>query len=298
MNNRNNKLTCSQAKEIDMVLYLSKLGYEPVQIRNGDYWYISPLRKEKTASFKVNRTINRWYDHGLGKGGNLIDFAILYNDCTIKEFLQTLSIDSSFHKATPERFDKVDREDRSEIKVLEIKELRNAILLHYLEHRRVPREIAKQFCKEVYYEIAGKKYYAIGFTNNSGGFELRNPYFKGSCTPKDITTVIHHTKEMTVFEGFFDFLSFIALLSPEDRLSTDFTILNSISFFQKARPLIEQYEVVNLYLDNDLTGQNCSLRALAMYKGYRDKSSLYKQYKDVNEWAMHVGKSAKGGNLK
>ncbi len=55
-----------------------------------------PLREEKTPSFKVNRKLNRWYDHGLGKGSNLVDFGILYNKCTIGEFMQKLSSNFSF----------------------------------------------------------------------------------------------------------------------------------------------------------------------------------------------------------
>ena len=72
-------LSLNEAKEIDMVVYLSRLGYEPLKIRNNDFWYLSPLREEKTPSFKINRHLNRWYDHGLGKGGNLIDFGIEYH---------------------------------------------------------------------------------------------------------------------------------------------------------------------------------------------------------------------------
>ena len=90
MKNSKQRLTCAQAREIDLVDYLKAAGHEPHKIRNYDYWYLSPLRIEKTASFKVNRKLNRWYDHGLGKGGNLVDFAILYHDCTIAEFLQGL----------------------------------------------------------------------------------------------------------------------------------------------------------------------------------------------------------------
>jgi DNA primase len=77
------KISIREVKEMDMIDYLFKLGFQPVKIKGVDYWYLSPLRNEKTASFKVNRKINRWYDHGLGKGGNLIDFAILYSDCTV-----------------------------------------------------------------------------------------------------------------------------------------------------------------------------------------------------------------------
>lgn len=92
------RLSIQEAKEMDMVDYLSNLGYKPAKIRNADYWYLSPLRNEKTPSFKVNRKLNRWYDHGLGEGGDLVDFAILYQNCTIGEFLQKLNSDFSFRQ--------------------------------------------------------------------------------------------------------------------------------------------------------------------------------------------------------
>ncbi len=76
MNFSKQRLSIEEARQTDMVDYLSKLGYEPAKVRGINYWYLSPLREERTPSFKINRKLNRWYDHGLGKGGNIIDFAI------------------------------------------------------------------------------------------------------------------------------------------------------------------------------------------------------------------------------
>ena len=59
-----------------MVDYLEKLGYMPQKIRGNDYWYLSPFRQEKEPSFKVNRKLNAWYDHGTGRGGNIVDFGM------------------------------------------------------------------------------------------------------------------------------------------------------------------------------------------------------------------------------
>ena len=98
MDFRKQKLSIAEAKEMDMVQYLSLLGYEPSKIRNNDYWYRSPLREEKTPSFKVNRKLNRWYDHGLGKGGNIIDFGIQYYSCSVGEFKKKLDDGFSFQK--------------------------------------------------------------------------------------------------------------------------------------------------------------------------------------------------------
>lgn len=86
-----NNLSLQDAKNIDMVDYLATLGYQPKKISNNDYWYLSPLREEKTASFKGNRKLNAWYDHGICKGGNTVDFGVLYHHCTIPELLQKLS---------------------------------------------------------------------------------------------------------------------------------------------------------------------------------------------------------------
>ena len=72
------RILCSQANQIDLVEYLEKLGYKPQKIRGNDYWYLSPLRDEKTASFKVNRSKNVWYDHAIGKGGGVVDFGMLF----------------------------------------------------------------------------------------------------------------------------------------------------------------------------------------------------------------------------
>ena len=85
-------MNCEQANQIDLVNYLHSIGHEPAKIRGNDYWYQSPLRDEKEPSFKVNRNKNVWYDHGLGKGGTLVDFTKEYfNYDTISEALQNLS---------------------------------------------------------------------------------------------------------------------------------------------------------------------------------------------------------------
>lgn len=54
------KITIAVAKQLDLVDYLASLGFQPEKIRGQDYWYRSPLRQEKTASFKVNRAKRLW----------------------------------------------------------------------------------------------------------------------------------------------------------------------------------------------------------------------------------------------
>ena len=71
-------MNCAEANKVDLVDYLYSLGFTPTKISGNDYWYLSPLRNERTASFKINRNKNVWYDHGTGNGGTLVDFATQY----------------------------------------------------------------------------------------------------------------------------------------------------------------------------------------------------------------------------
>ncbi len=287
-----NRLTLNEAKEIDLVNYLSTLGFEPSKIRNNDYWYLSPLRDEKEASFKINRRLNRWYDHGIGKGGNLIDCGVLYFNCTVGELLQNLSGNFSFQQPNFQR-EAYTIFQENKIKILKQTALSSPSLLRYLEHRRIPIEIAQQYSVEVHYILVKKNYFGIGFKNDLGGFEIRTPYFKTSSSPKGITTFFNGNNEVIVFEGFMDFLSFKAMNKNLPENSQDFVILNSISFFERARPFIENHESIRLYFDRDETGQNYTCRALSLSTKYRDESHLYQNYKDLNDWAMNFGKSEK-----
>jgi len=290
MKKRENAFTCAQAKAMDLVDYLKVTGHEPQKIRNYDYWYLSPLRIEKTASFKVNRKLNRWYDHGLGMGGNIIDFGILYHKCTVTEFLQSLNDNFSFHRQAHFLPDTNNRVTDTSIKIIDTKPLHSLSLIYYLHSRNIPILLADQYCHEVMFELSRKIYYSIGFLNDAGGYELRNPRFKNSSSPKCFTTIKNKAEKIAVFEGFFDFLSFLVLLPNHETFTWDFCILNSLSFFEKSIPLFRQYQSVHLFLDNDKAGQNCSRLGLTMGKQIIDESSLYKNYKDLNEWITGMGK--------
>jgi hypothetical protein len=293
MNFSKQRLSIEEARQIDLIEYLSKLGYQPAKIRNHDHWYLSPLRKEKTPSFKVNKKLNRWYDHGLGKGGNIIDFAIQYHNCTVSELLQQLSNVFSFHEPLIHSIVQLKEDEESKIKIIKEGALSSFRLFRYLEQRKIPIGLAEQFCKEVKYELNGKEYFGIGFKNNSGGYEIRNPYFKASSSPKDITTFENAAKKVDVFEGFTDFLSFMTIHQNQQKVISDFVILNSVSFFEKARQFMEEHEAIKLYLDQDSTGQSYSQYALSLSTKYKDESHLYKLHKDLNEWLVNFGKSQK-----
>jgi len=289
MNISEQPLTCAQARELDMVDYLSKLSHRPYKVSNNNYWYLSPLRTEKTASFKVNRKLNRWFDHGTGKGGNIIDFGVLYHHCTVAELLQSIQGNFSFHQVGFHRQDHLSDKDNHLI-ILQDFMIGSTALLRYLEQRKIPCWIANLYCREIRYQLKGKIYYSIGFKNDAGGYESRNQYFKNSCFPKGITTIKNGSEKVAIFEGFFGFLSFLVVHTNDPSFHWDCCILNSLSFFVNARPFLAQYEAIHLFLDKDRAGQNCSQYALQSDKRYIDQSNLYAGNKDLNEWIVARGK--------
>jgi hypothetical protein len=56
----------------------------------------------------------------------------------------------------------------------------------YVVSRGIPLDLARLHLKEVAYRVGEHGYRALGFPNDSGGFEVRNANFKGSLGTKDI----------------------------------------------------------------------------------------------------------------
>jgi hypothetical protein len=159
--------------------------------------------------------------------------------------------DFSFHKkplGPPE----------NKLDVVSIKELTAPELIDYINRRGIETSIARAYCKEVDFKIGPKIYSAVGFRNISGGYELRNSWFKGSSSPKDISFIDNHSDKVCVQEGFIDFLSVIQI---DDRRimdlckDSDFLVLNSLSMLNKSLPILKAHDHVILFLDNEDAGK-------------------------------------------
>jgi len=289
-------MTIQQAKEMDMVTYLSALGYEPTKISGKSYWYVSPLHEEKTASFKVNRHLNRWFDFAEGKGGNLVDFGVQFFNVSVSDFLKKLQEPgvSITHQSNTVVKQILDNQDNNQINILSVHDINAYPLLRYLQTRRISNDIAQKYLKEVHYQIGDKSYYALGFKNDAGGYELRNEHFKGSSSPKDVTLIDNGTNSLAVFEGFFNFLSYQNMCHKQQEPLRNFLILNSTSFFEKSLTIMQEHKQVHLYLDNDKTGNKCTLHALSLNEAkFKDERKLYQKYDDLNDWLINIGKSQK-----
>lgn len=273
------RLSCEKARNICIVKSLAKLGHFPSRTTEKEAWFLSPLRSETQASFKVSKIRNSWYDFGIGKGGNLIDLVCLMNDCEVKEALQLLQQDTVTPYFNPPKKQHL---KKRKIQITAVEPLSHAALINYLKSRRIPVKIALRYCYQVRYRWKDKQYFAIGLENHKGGWELRNKYFKNSSSPKTFSFFEKGSKNLLITEGIFDFLS-LASMDKELVKKSDAVVLNSLAFIEKIKLLIPKYKQVLLYLDNDPAGIKATGMLLNLYPNITDKSDSYKPYEDLNE---------------
>ncbi|REE08531.1 CHC2-type zinc finger protein [Winogradskyella pacifica] len=277
------KINCERARTFSIEKALAKLGHFPEKTAEKEAWFLSPFRSETQASFKVSKTRNRWYDHGEGVGGNVIDLVCRILKCSIKEALEFLSENIATKSLL---LDEISNEEVSCIVVTSVKKITHPALIQYLNSRGVPLGIAKFYCKEVWYTFNNSKFFAIGLRNNKDGWELRNKIFKNSCSPKFYTYLQRNKCQLIMLEGMFDLLS-LAVLNETLLKDSDVLILNSISFIKQIETRILNYQAVHLYLDCDSAGQNAAQYLTTKYSHVKDKSDFYKNHKDLNEFLCH-----------
>ena len=281
------------AKQIRIADFLHSLGYSPVKQQGINLWYKSPLREEAEASFKVNTERNQWYDFGLGKGGGIIELAAhLYATDHVPYILKRIAEQAPHVRPVSFSFGKQNSFEPS-FQQLEIVPLSSPALLAYLQGRGINMELAKRECSEARFTHNGKRYFAIAFPNGSGGFEVRNRYFKGCIAPKEISHIRQSGKARNtcyVFEGFMDYLSFLTLRMKNcptmpDLDRQDYVILNSTVNVPKAIDVLYPYERIHCMLDNDEAGYKAT-RAIELEYSYRvrDFSHNYRGYSDLNDY--------------
>lgn len=271
-------MTVEQANNISIKQYLFTLNIFPVKEKEYYGMYRSPFRPDTEPSFKVDYRQNLWYDFGAGEGGTLIDLVMKIHQYSFPEAMQKLKkrgFPNSFF------FHGKDLPTESNIRITKVLPLTNSALLGYLAERKINMDTARSQCSEIHYTVNGKDYFSIGFANDAGGYELRNKLFKGSISPKSITTVNKHTDTCVVLEGFIDYLSYLTL-KGQHQPQTDMVILNSVILLDKAMAFLKRHTSIHACLDNDEAGKQALAKLQNECNNVTDLSQHYKNHKDLN----------------
>ena len=290
-------MNCKQFNTIPLEEVLQILGHLPTKQTEKEAWFLNPFAKENHASFKLDKRNNIWYLHSEGIGGNNTDFMMKYLKASVKEVLEWAEKQnfSSFHQQKD--YHKKEELPTNNYTIIELKDIQHPALLEYLKFRKVENQTA--FLKEIHYQMNDKNYFGIGFKNDSDGYEIRNKYAKICLGKKDITTIKNDSGNVKIFEGFIDFLSFKNVENFLEKEPSNYIILNSVSMISTLKNSLENYKKIELYFDNDEAGN----RAVEMLKNKLEKVEdgriLYKDFKDLNEWAMSSTKLEEklGGSL-
>ena len=286
----------SRIKRYPIVEYLERKGIKPVRKTPTYAMYRSPLREETRPSFKVDREKNLWIDYAEGRGGSIIDLCMRMEGCTLSEAIRhlgqnapdngTYSSCNGFAPNNPQPVMAVNGARR-------LIEISDTLPPHFQEYltkvRCINLEKAMPFLKCISYEVRGRRYQAIGFTNLSSGYELRDDKtFKGTIAPKDITPIFTDRAEpVCIFEGFMDFLSF---LSMKEEITNHCLVMNSVSNVARTIRYLNDRHLTHIraFLDNDEAGRRAVQDFIKVGFHVEDMNIHYKDFKDLNEY--HVSR--------
>jgi DNA primase len=298
---------------IPIDLYLERRGVMPAKARQGgrELWYHSPIRDgDENPSFKVDTSKNVWYDHGLVRGGNIIDLVREIFSCNVSQALAVLESTGlysphsrtsrplpspSSSQATLSEIEKPvgEKEKTLAFELVQVEAIKHPALLQYLELRGINLDVARKYLSQITFKPPEglASYFSLGYPAGKG-FEARNAKFKGFIgSGKDISV---HEREnarlLQVFEGFMDFLTYLTLKKTTEAEGT-VIVLNSTNLWRRALPYIDdpRYEKVRLYLDNDDAG-NAATKAFIEHAGperLADMREHYADADDLNAWHLN-----------
>lgn len=272
--------------------YLAEMNIFPVLENEYNLKYFSPFRDEKTPSFNVDVSINEWKDFGTDIMRS--DIIQLVQMLEKKNFVQacqriTQLMNCEASKQTIERIvnKPIIQQQKKEI-VLGVTTDYNSSLTAYLETRCISLATARKFIHQItYLNRYDVKYKALGMRNISQGWEIRSEKFKGCIGEKTYSIFATNEAEyLYIFEGMFDFLSFLEIKNNPNLsdYNADFLILHSLSSIPHFKHFLS-YKYINLFFDNDESGKKAANKLMNQYPTvcFLDFSLYYQTSKDLNE---------------
>jgi hypothetical protein len=283
-------------------------------------WWYSPFRpEEKTASFKIDQKTNKWHDFARTEKrdahGDILDLWADYHNLSrkdgaaIKNALQALR---AFAEAPPHLQYPVTHIGRNQTckqaapswkperyKIIKppgriwIDSLKQEIARRGLSLATVQPHLKQAYILDT---KTSKTYNGFAFENDKGGYEISIPNprkcetFKTTVKPKGITTFVpDRCKAVSVFEGFWDFYTWVQMNKGLEEQG--YIILNSTTNSKQATDyLIARKNIIKcvlLFMDNDPTGEKAlSDMALSLEpQGFAigAMNHLYEEYKDLSD---------------
>lgn len=281
---------------VDYFFYLEQKNRVKFDRQRGhDYYFVTDNEK-----FSVDE--KGYYDFKAGKGGKIIKAVMQMEGKNwleavnfLKDFSNT-TISQSAQTARDRRPAPTQHSNTPHSVITNIVVPNNDKLLEYFAHRGISKEILQQYTQQVHYRNIkeNKDYFGIGIPNQSGGYDIRNPYIKAKVGASDMTVIPGTRNEAVVFEGMTDMLSYLQMAKdngkPNDRT---LVVLNSVT---NTGTFIERFKnytgKIHLFLDGDKAGDDATQSILNNLKNSIDKRGNYGigkgEINDLNDYHLKV----------
>ena len=303
-------MNIEQARSLSLEAFIKRLGHQEIRKGNDrEAWFLSPLRNEKTASFKVDRRHNKWIDFGDGAKGDIIDFVQAYGPrrgwgtVDVSEALQRIEgivgalprqAPTSTGRGFPIRAASKQPKQAEEVDTYRIDRIgpvQEMKLIDYLRSRKLHVNTAKEYLQQIHYthQPSNRQFYGLTWGNESGGQEVRSPYFKTAIGKKDVSVVeINHPKRVpgtAVFEGMTDYLTYLQV--PKQQVMARAIIMNSASMHERVTEILQKLpkdEPKLGYLQNDKPGLKLTVKLKESVPEVQVMNGKYSAYTDLNDY--------------
>ena len=266
---------------------LAQLGYQPARQSRHEKMYRSMLRDDdSTPSFSVNDELGVWFDHGTRRGGNLIDFGLAYwPHLNFPQVVEKLMNISSIQPMQIRPLALPRPVKTPHYVVYETKDIgTHPAITNYLKFRGIFKQ-ARNLLSEVYYYVEDQKgerkaFFAAGWKNENGSWEVRNKFFKGTLGQKGISVVSGQPKNVAVFEGFINYLSWKKEHPAADHSAI---VLNTTALINIGIERAKAFSSIDIFFDRDNSGVLATQELIKALPYATDRSNAYEDFNDYND---------------
>ncbi|MBT2560111.1 hypothetical protein J7E50_02600 [Pedobacter sp. ISL-68] len=239
---------------------LARLGFKPLKTSSDEALYLNVLRaSEIKPSFTINTRLDIWFDHLTKKSGDIIDFGMAYwvglDQQQVLEKISLLCLSEPDVQMSRAR-ENLRKRRAIKIPYYHIAETRplgcNSGITAYLQSQGI-WEIALGQLQEICYYVVDEKqrrkdFFAAGWQNENGGWEVRSRNYSGCLGRKGMSFIPGSQSSLVLFEEYTDYLSWIYANRGS---GANILVMNSPEFIQAAKCRATKFAEVAVYFSKD-----------------------------------------------
>jgi hypothetical protein len=246
-------------EQVSLSMLLSRLGYQPAKSSGDEKLYLNVLRDTETSpTFAINTQLGMWFDRLTKKSGDIIDFGMAYwSGLNSDQVMEKINLLCASPQETIVSDHRAGRRRRAvKIPYYHIAETRpigcNPEITTYLQSQGI-WEISIGQLKEVYYYVVDEKhrrkdFFAAGWQNENGGWEVMGRNFAGCLGRKGMTFIAGDTDSLILFE---DYISYLSWKYANRTASHSILVMNASEFLPAAKSRAAKFRDVAVFFGKE-----------------------------------------------